>query len=520
MGDGQAGRQRATGDPQREQQALLNSLSAHMAIIDRQGRIETVNDAWRTFAAENLPVGANVCEGANYLEACDRAAAEGSAIAAEFGAAIRDVLAGRRESFEGEYDCHSPGVQRWFVARVTRYADRSDRAVVAHTDVTPRKKALADFRDSEIRLRLALEAGRAATFDWDLGSQRLTWSRGHEELRGIAPGAFRGTYADFLATLHPDDRELVKAALTRSIVERTTYRCEYRVIWPDGSVHWISAQGEPLYGDDGRPLRMVGLVRDVTPVKKADERCQQLQLQLAHLGRVSTLGEMVAGIAHEISQPLYSIGNFAEATRNVLADESPRWEELRQWNEQIATQAARAGEIIERLRGFAARTQTRRTLTRLGVIVDEAISLVAGEARRHGVAIRREAFDPDPQVEVDPGGIAQVLVNLLRNACEAMAESNAAPRQVLISARTVGPGVEVTVADNGPGLADADDRRIFEPFLTTKASGLGMGLAISRTIIEAHAGHIWASRASEGGAKFHFSLPQAPADERPACDSA
>jgi two-component system sensor kinase FixL len=182
---------------------------------------------------------------------------------------------------------------------------------------------------------------------------------------------------------------------------------------------------------------------------------------------------------------------------------------VRQWNEEISAAAVRAGEIIKRLRFFLGRSETQRQPAGIREIIDESVALVAFETRRVGVTVCREFDDTNPEVYVDRLQIQQVMVNLLHNACEALEEKTGGARILTIRAAAAGEYVEVSVADNGSGLKAPEDPNIFEPFVTAKPEGLGMGLAISRTIVEAHGGRIWATANPKEGATFHFTLPGA-----------
>ncbi|HUT87939.1 MAG TPA: ATP-binding protein, partial [Thermoguttaceae bacterium] len=238
------------------------------------------------------------------------------------------------------------------------------------------------------------------------------------------------------------------------------------------------------------------------------DKLRQMETHLAHVTRLSAMGEMVAGIAHEVNQPFYSILNFAKASRNVLsAQREPNLEDLRDWMNEIAAAAARAGDIIRRLRDFARKTGSIRVVSDIEGIIGESIELVAFEARQRHVTVQRERCKAALAASVDRVEIQQVLVNLLRNACEALEESEVPRRLVTIRTAATDAFVEVSVADNGPGLPPDKDLTIFNAFATTKIEGLGMGLAISKSIVESHGGEIWAASNPDGGATFHFTLP-------------
>jgi two-component system sensor kinase FixL len=229
---------------------------------------------------------------------------------------------------------------------------------------------------------------------------------------------------------------------------------------------------------------------------------------LAHVARLSTLGEMAAELAHELNHPLYAILNYAKATRNVLAEEgTPDLESVREWNEEIADIALSAAEVVRRLRSFARRGESPRTACHVEEIIDEALALVAIEIRRSQVVVETSPASALPPVHADRVQIQQVLVNLLNNAMEAMQTMPADVRRMTIGTSLSEAGVEVVVSDCGAGLPPGGEAKIFEPYVTTKPQGLGMGLSIVRTIVEAHGGRLWATSNPEGGAAFHFTLP-------------
>ncbi|HYW78258.1 MAG TPA: ATP-binding protein [Thermoguttaceae bacterium] len=265
----------------------------------------------------------------------------------------------------------------------------------------------------------------------------------------------------------------------------------------------------PILDEHGDVHRLIFTLKDVTERK----RLEQMQNQLAHMARVSTVGEMVASIAHEVNQPLYSIRNFAKASANVLANEEQAdLGNLREWNTAISKSAVRAAEIIKRLRRFVRRTESARSTCRIDEILEESIGLLAFEARRCKVDVRCNLSEASLIVLADRVEIQQVVVNLLQNAYEAIDEADVPVREVTVRAASDGQFVEVSIADTGPGLPPDNQLQIFSPFVTTKKNGLGMGLAIATTIVDAHGGKLWATSNSDmsngdGGATFRFTLP-------------
>ena len=245
---------------------------------------------------------------------------------------------------------------------------------------------------------------------------------------------------------------------------------------------------------------------DITKNKEVDEKLNQMRLQLTHVARLSTLGEMAGKLAHELNHPLYAILNYAKACRNVLAEEGPpNLDGLREWIGEIADIASSAAEAVKRLRSFARRAESPRTACRIEEIVEEALRLVAVETRRARVTVET-SFATSPRIHVDRVQIQQVLVNLLTNAIEAMQTLPAKTRRITIQTAVREEEVEVAVSDRGLGLPPDGETSIFEPYVTTKPEGMGMGLSIVRTIVEAHGGRLWATSNPQGGATFCFTL--------------
>lgn len=251
-----------------------------------------------------------------------------------------------------------------------------------------------------------------------------------------------------------------------------------------------------------------GFVRDLTERQAAETRLQELQTELIHISRVTAMGEMASALAHELNQPLSAIANYLKGSKRMLAQPEADQARLREALDRAGDQALRAGEIIRRLRDFAARGETERRVESLVRIVEEAAALALVGAREHGVSVQLD-FDPSVNlVLADRVQVQQVVVNLIRNALDAMED---APRKALtVRIAPVPEGLaSVSIADTGPGVAPAVAGQLFEPFITTKSDGMGVGLSISRTIIEAHGGRIWVEPTPGGGATFRFTLKTA-----------
>jgi two-component system sensor kinase FixL len=262
----------------------------------------------------------------------------------------------------------------------------------------------------------------------------------------------------------------------------------------------------------GKPY-FTGFVRDLTEQQQTQARLQELQSELVHVSRLSAMGEMASALAHELNQPLSAISNYMKGSRRLLAGSTDaNAQKIEAALDRAAEQAIRAGDIIRRLRNFVAREESEKRVESLSKMVEEAGALGLTGAREQGVILR---FNLDPSCDLvlaDRVQIQQVLVNLFRNALEAMAPST--HRELIASnTRAADDMIEIAISDTGSGFAGDDLANLFQPFFTTKETGMGVGLSISRTIIETHGGRMWAETNQSGGATFRFTLPAAPAKD-------
>jgi two-component system sensor kinase FixL len=267
------------------------------------------------------------------------------------------------------------------------------------------------------------------------------------------------------------------------------------------SIGEMQSGGEPYF---------TGFVRDLTEHQQTQARLQELQSELVHVSRLSAMGEMASALAHELNQPLAAISNYMKGSRRLLADSAdPNTPKIENAMDRAAEQALRAGQIIRRLRDFVSRGESEKRVESLSKLIEEAGVLGLPGAREQNIHIRFNLNSEFDLVLVDRVQIQQVLVNLFRNALEAMAQS---PRRELTAtnAQVADDMIEVAVSDTGPGFHDDVKPNLFQTFFTTKETGMGVGLSISRSIIEAHGGRMWAEDNPSGGATFRFTLPAAP----------
>ncbi|HUW84903.1 MAG TPA: PAS domain-containing protein [Phycisphaerae bacterium] len=260
--------------------------------------------------------------------------------------------------------------------------------------------------------------------------------------------------------------------------------------------------------EDGKVTQVVTVVRDITNRRRAEEAAQRHLDELAHVARVNTMGEMASALSHELSQPLAAIAAYTQGCIRRLRSAQGDPHEMIEPMEQVTKQAQRAGEIIRRLRAFVRRTDPHRSTVDINELVREGAALDEADVRQANVSLHFDLTPDLPLVLADPVEIEQVVLNLLRNGIEAMDATEPGHRRlVLQTSRSADKHIEVAVADTGRGLPPTLQDRIFEPFVTTKPRGMGMGLSISRSIIEAHGGRLWVTPNAERGVTFHFSLP-------------
>jgi PAS domain S-box-containing protein len=377
-----------------------------------------------------------------------------------------------------------------------------------NNDVTARKTAEHALR----RQANLLEQTHDAILVWELPGTIVYWNRGAERLYGFssAEAIGRGSH-DLLRTEHSLPPERFEGLIERdgSWTGELTHRTR------DGRRVVVDSRHVLVREADGRRL-VVETNRDVTDRKRAEEALVDAQVQLAHVTRVTTLGEVTASLAHEVNQPLAAIVNNANACLGILP-KGRELDEVREALADIVSDGDRAGAIIERVRGLSKRSPPAKVPLRLADVVDDVVALIAAESASRRVAIRTHVKPDLPVVVGDRVQLQQVLLNLVVNGMDAMGTVAEGERLLEIRGRAEGQdgspaGARIIVADRGIGLERGREDSVFEAFYTTKPHGMGMGLAISRSIIEAHGGRLWAESNEGPGATFAFSLPAAVAD--------
>ena len=400
-------------------------------------------------------------------------------------------------------------------SRLSRLVSSVRRALREARERAERKKAEEALRRSEMYLAEAERLSHTGSFGWDVSSGEIYWSDETYRIFECEP-TVKPTIQLKLERTHPDDRMRLKQIIDRASIEGSEFTAEHRLVMADGSVKYVRAVAHRPAGADSKSLVYVGAVTDITDRKRAEEereRLHQLEADLAHLNRVSMMGELTASLAHEIKQPVAAAVMNAKACMRWLRDEALDVTEAREAASRMISDVTRAVEIIDRVRSLYTRGKPERGLVDLNEIIRDITVLVGDTANRNGVSIRTE-LDPDIRAtEADRVQLQQVLMNLMLNGIEAMQVTGG--DLTVTSKRTEDGRLLISVSDSGVGLSSDQAERIFEAFVTTKPRGTGMGLSISRRIIESHGGRLWASSNSGRGATFQFTLPGAVAASLP-----
>ena len=325
---------------------------------------------------------------------------------------------------------------------------------------------------------------------------------------GCDPQGGIPSFEAVLQRVHPEDRDKVVDTIERAIRERMDFEVDYRTVLPDGTLKYLHTVAHSVFNAAGELVEFVGTSMDVTERKRAEEALHQAQAELAHVTRVLTMGELTASIAHEVNQPLAAVTTNGNAGLRWLAGDPPNLAEARECLKRIIRDGKRAGEVIARIRALVKKSAPAPARLDLNDMIQEVLAMINPEARRHQVAVRTELAPALPPVRGDRVQVQQVLLNLVMNSLEAMKAVTERLRELVIKAQPHDAGtVLVVVQDCGIGLDPQSMERLFEAFYTTKPEGLGMGLSISRSIIEAHGGRLWPAANGDYGATFSFTLP-------------
>lgn len=416
----------------------------------------------------------------------------------------------KQEPYE---DCnryiHPDGSVRW-VEGVAVPVRNSDGKLIAYIgtllDVTAQREAAEAQQASESRYRAIVNEQSDLIVRWQTDGTLLFANEAWCAFQGCSVHEAIGI--DFLSVVPDQRREDLRNWAASVTVDQPVVSGESRFVMADGRPYVQLWTEHGIFDDFGKLIEIQSVGRDITAERQAEEQFREQQSLLAHVSRLSTMGELVAGIAHEVNQPLYSIKNCAQALQNVLADDYQANRDLMvQCADQISDASSRAGEMIRRMRNFVRYGETEREICNLNVLLEEAVRLVDFEGRRHDASVVMSTSEEPVLVNVDRVQIQQVLVNLLKNAFESMASVAGDTREVVATCSLAGAAGRISIADTGAGIPEESQATIFDAFVTTRKEGMGMGLAISRTIIEGHNGRIRLQPGRTEGAVFHVELP-------------
>jgi PAS domain S-box-containing protein len=485
---------------ERTLQMIVNTIPALAWSSRADGYVTFLNQRWLDYAGITAEQG----QGWGWTAALHPD--EASQLAEYWQATLATGQLGEIEARLRRFD----GTYRWFLFRATAVRDSSGNIAAWYgfnTDIDDRKRAEEQLKRSEAQLAEGQRLSRTGTFAWRPDTSKSVWSEELYRIHEMEPGT--PISADIARIgVHPDDIPLVYSAAERGVETGSDYEHTHRIVLADGRIKFLHVMARATRDLDGR-LEYIGAVQDVTQRILSEEALTRSRSELAHITRVMSLGILTASIAHEVNQPLAGIITNAETCLQMLEDNPPDIEGARETALRSIRDGNRAADVIVRLRSLFKRRESVAESIDLNDAAREVIALSSGELRRSRVVLQLDLAEDLPPVNGDRVQLQQVIINLLRNAVDAMREIEDRQRQLQIrTEKEDGANVRLIMQDTGVGFAPGIADRLFESFYSTKDDGMGIGLAISRSIIEAHHGKIWATLNRGPGSTFAFSIPR------------
>jgi PAS domain S-box-containing protein len=487
-------------EKERELQLALDTIPALAWRMSLDGDAEYLNKRWVEYAGLE-PGATQTWDWRSTLHPDDA------------GEALARLAAMLRSGAPGEFEARlrrADGEFRWFLLRAAPRREAEGGTIdwyATAMDIEDRRRVEDSLRRAQEQLADAQRLTQIGSFTVDLESRDVRLSAEAMRIAGFPPDE-QPTFETALNRWHEDDVEVLNRDFIALAGGAEGFEHSGRLIWPDGTTRHVRAVGHRSIGATGR-AELIGALLDVTEAKRAEEALAQAQVELAHVTRMMTLGELTASIAHEVNQPLAAIVTNGEAGLRWLTRSVPDLGEVRSAIERMIADGRRASEVVLRLRAMSRKATPRHEPIALNEVIDEAIVLVRREIERKGVTLQVDVAADLPPAGGDRIQLQQVLINLLVNSIQAMSAVEDRPRELRVGARLAKSDlIEVSVDDTGPGLSVENTDRLFDAFYTTKADGMGMGLSICRAIVEAHGGRISAANhVDRPGAGLRFNLP-------------
>ena len=478
-----------------------------------EGYVETVKGTWADSKRGHGPLGIAIRTGKpswtkDIRRDANFATWQGEALKRGYGSSIALPLMSDGKPF-GAFSLYAAKPDAFNESTLEQFKELANNlayGVMALRTREEHKHAEEKLRRSETYLVEGERLSHTGSWALNLSSGEVFWSQEIYRIFGLDSGT--ALNRDLLTQFHHPEDRLFKQTIDTAIREGRDFKMDSRIVLPDGSVKHVHTVGHPVFNESGELTEFIGVVMDTTERKRSEEALREARAELARVARATTMGELTASIAHEVNQPLAAVVTNANACLRWLAAETPDLDEARAAAQRIVRDGNRASDVIARIRGFLKKGEPVTVQLGVNDVVREIIMLTQGEVLRRDASLLTELADGLPPVSADRVQLQQLLLNLMMNALDAMSAVTDRPRVLRIRTSTYeSAAILVALRDSGVGLNPEQMERLFEAFYTTKPEGMGMGLSISRSIVEMHGGRLWATPNAGPGATFQFTLP-------------